>query len=166
MRTAVIDSTPLISLVYLELAKKLNLFFDVIYVPTAVQEEVNRKHRFRHHLRKLYRTGIFRRCSSADRVQVELLQVETELDEGEVEALVQAQEKGAAAFIGDEKRAREIGEAQGLKLVGTVRILARLNLEGEAEDTTKLVRKLRKHFKFRVTNDVVAQAIAMAGDAI
>ncbi len=89
-----------------------------------------------------------------------------EIHEGEAEALVQAQERNATYFIGDEKRAREIGKAQGLMLVGTLRILARLNLQGQAEETTKLVKKLRKDLNFRATDEIVERAIAMASEAI
>jgi predicted nucleic acid-binding protein len=164
LRIAVIDSTPLISLTHLELAKELALYFDLIFVPSAVQREVNCKGRFRYRLLKLYQTGLFQRCRCADPYSVELLQ--TELDEGEAEALVQAQERNARYFIGDEKRAREIGGKYGLKAVGTVRILSRLNLEGRADDPAKLVRKLQRDLRFRVTDEVLAQAVAMAPEPI
>jgi predicted nucleic acid-binding protein len=160
LRTAVIDSTPLINLVHLELVSELSLFFDVIYVPRHVQIEVNRKHRFRYLLRELLYKSILERCAIADKTNVALLRLE--IDEGEAEALVQAQEKGAAFFIGDDRRAREIAEAQGLKAVGTVGILARLRLEGRADETTVLVKKLRAQVDFRVSDEIVAQAIATA----
>lgn len=166
MRVAVIDSTPLISLVHLELAGQLSLFFDRIYVPRAVQREVNQKQRFRYRLQKLYRAGVFERCASADPYNVELLQADKAIDEGEAEGLVQGQEKAARYFIGDEQRAREISEGYGLTPVGTIRLLARLNLEGEAEDTEELVRKLRRDLRFRVTEKIVADAIALAPKAI
>lgn len=164
MRTAVIDSSSLISLVHLELAKELALFFNVIYVPRAVQLEVNRKQRFRYRLQKLYKTGIFARCMSADKLNVEILRAE--LDEGEAEGLIQAQERSAAVFIGDESRAREIGSALGLKPVGTVRLLARLHLEGRAEETMTLVRKLRRDLTFRVSDEIVGAAITQAHEPI
>lgn len=164
MRVAVIDSTALISLAHLELAASLTLFFDIIYVPGAVQREVNTKHRFRYRLRKLYKSRVFERCLSADPYGVELLR--TELDEGEAEALVQAQERNARYFIGDERRAREISERLGLKVVGTVRLLARLSLEPGGQDTSKLVKKLRKELKFRVSEAVLREAIALASEPI
>jgi uncharacterized protein len=163
-RIAVIDSTPLISLAHLELAAELSLFFDIVYVPNTVQREVNRKQKFRYRLKKLYKGGIFQRCSSADELGLELLKAE--LDDGEAEALIQAQEKHARYFVGDERRAREIGKGYGLKLVGTVRILARLHLEGRAAETDVLVRKLRKDLRFRVADEVVKQAIANAAEPI
>ncbi len=164
MRTAVIDSSPLISLVHLELAKELALYFNVIYVPRAVQVEVNRKQRFRYRLQKLYKTGIFARCASADQWNVAILRAE--VDEGEAEGLIQAQERNAAVFIGDEIRAREIGTALGLKPVGTIRLLARLHLEGRAGETRTLVKKLRRDLTFRVSDDIVGAAIAQAHEPI
>jgi predicted nucleic acid-binding protein len=88
------------------------------------------------------------------------------LDEGEAGALIQAEEKAAGFFIGDEKRARGIGEKKGSKPVGTVRLLARLHLEGRAAEPTALVRKLRRELGFRVSDAVVNEAIAKAPEAI
>ncbi len=164
MRVALIDSSALINLTHLGLASKLSLYFTAIYVPRRVQEEVNTKFRFRRRLIKLYGTGLFKRCKCADETRVQLLT--QELDPGEAEGLVQAQEKGARFFIVDERRAREIAERQGLVLVGTVRLLARLALEGHAQDAQFLVRRLRKDLKFRVAEDVVKQAVASAATPI
>ncbi len=54
----------------------------------------------------------------------------------------------------------------GLKAVGTLGLLARLDLEGYAGDTRVLVRKLRKELHFRVTDDLVEEAIANASQPI
>lgn len=150
--------------VHLDFVRELSHFFDVIYVPRSVHMEVNRKGRFRYTLRKLYDAGLLHRCATADRTNLELRWLE--LGDGEAEALVQAQERHADFFIGDDKRAREIAEAQGLKPVGTVRILARLELEGRADKTKSLVKKLRTQFDFRVSDKIVTQAIAMANEPL
>lgn len=163
-RIAVIDSTPLIGLVHLELADEISLFFDTIYVPRAVQKEVNKKQRFRYRLQKLYKSGAFERCASADTTGVQLL--EAELDPGEAEGLIQAQEKQARYFIGDDKRARDTSVGYGLTPVGTVRVLARLHLEGQAEDPAVLVRKLRRDLDFRIAQEVLDDAIALAPEPI
>jgi predicted nucleic acid-binding protein len=164
VRAAVIDSSPLINLVHLELAQELVWHFDTIYVPRAVQVEVNRKHRFRYRLLKLYKTGLFVKCTSADKTNVALLQID--VGAGEAEALIQAKERNAIVFIGDEKRARELGFSLGLKPIGTVRILARLHTEDRAGDTGKLVSKLNRDLRFRVTEEVIRSAIAQAHEPI
>jgi len=164
LRTAVIDSSPLINLAHLNLALELANFFDRVYVPRAVQRELNRKGRFRYRLRKLYATGVFARCATADATNVEFLRVE--LDEGESEALIQAQERQAHAFIGDDRRARIIAERMGRKSVGTVRLLARLSLEGRAPSVEGLVAALRKDLEFRITDEVLRQAVETAAEPI
>jgi predicted nucleic acid-binding protein len=164
VRIAVIDSSPLIFLTHLGLARELLAIFDIVYVPRAVHREVNKKSRFRSHLNRLYRTGRFQRCVAADETNVRLLL--DQLDEGEAEALAQATERAAQFFIGDEKRAREIGKNKGLKPVGTVRLLARLHLEGRAAEPDGLVRKLRRERGFRASENVVREATAMAAEPI
>jgi uncharacterized protein len=164
VRIAVVDSSPLIYLTYLGLASKLSLSFEKIYVPRAVQTEVNRKGKFRYRLNKLYQTGVFLKCVAADETNIRLL--EEKLHKGEAEALAQAQEKGALFFIGDEKPARQMAERLGLTPVGTVRILARLNLDGFAPEPRSLVRKLRRDRGFRVSERVVEEAIAAATQPI
>jgi predicted nucleic acid-binding protein len=160
MRIAIIDSSCLICLVHLNLASELALYFDVVYVPRSVRIEFNRKHRSRYRLNKLFEAGLFQRCMCKDETNFQLLTAE--LDAGEAEALIQAQERGAEFFLVDERKAREIGVRQGLTLYGTVRLLARLCLEGYAEDIWGLVRKLRTECDFRVGDEIVRKAIASA----
>jgi predicted nucleic acid-binding protein len=160
-RIAVIDSSPLINLAHLQLAPKLSFYFSRVYVPRRVQEEVNKKHRFRRRLNKLYQMGLFERCACADEIRVELL-LAGKLGSGEAEGLVQAQEKQASFFIADEKLARDHAARQGLAAVGTLRLLARLSLEGHAEDVTILVARLRRDLRFRVDDALVTGAIAEA----
>lgn len=160
MRTAVIDSSCLICLVHLDLASKLALYFDVVYIPRNVQIEFNRKHRSRYRLNKLFEAGVFQKCVCKDETNFRLLTAE--LDPGEAEGLVQAQERGAEFFLVDERKAREIGMRQGLILYGTLRLLARFCLEGYAKDTWALVRRLQKERGFRVSDEIVRKAIASA----
>lgn len=164
MRIAVVDASPLINLTHLNLARDLTLFFDRVYVPRAVQEELNKKGRFRYRLNKLYNSGFFVRCIAADAFNVRLLR--DQLDRGEAEAFIQAQEKQALFFIGDERRARTIATSMGRTAVGTLRLLARLNLEGRAAELPGLVRILRRDLGFRASDEIVQQAIDLAVEPI
>ncbi len=160
MRIAIIDSSCLICLIHLNLASKLAFYFDVIYVPRNVQIEFNRKHRSRYRLNKLFEEGVLQKCMCKDETNFRLLTAE--LDAGEAEGLVQAQERGAEFFLVDERKAREIGARQGLTLCGTLRLLARFCLEGYAEDIWDLVEKLKKERNFRVSDELVRKAIEAA----
>jgi len=161
MVIAVIDSSSLIYLAHLELVSKISLYFDRVYIPRSVRSEVNRKSRFRYKLRKLYKIDAFCKCNAADEANIQQLLL-SKLHHGEAEALVQAQEQGATFFIGDEKRARKVAENMGLKPVGVLRIIARLHIEGFADDPNSLVRKLRKDLNYRVTDELVQKAIETA----
>jgi len=164
LRIAVVDASPLINLTHLNLASELALFFDRVYVPRAVQEELNKKGRFRYRLNKLYGTGFFARCIAADAFNVRLLR--DQLDRGEAEALIQAQERQALFFIGDERRARAIATSMGRTALGTLRLLARLNLEGRAPELSGLVKILRRDLGFRASDEIVNQAIDLAAEPI
>lgn len=162
MRLAIIDSSPLIVLTHLQLASKLSIFFDRILVPRRVQEEVNRKNRFRRRLNKLFEIGLFERCNCADQTRVRILLLGGKLGPGESEGLVQAQEKGASFFIADETLAREQASRQGLSAIGSTRILARLSSEGYAEDVWSLVARVRRDLRFRIDDKTVNAAITEA----
>jgi predicted nucleic acid-binding protein len=164
VRTAVVDSSVLINLTHLNLVRELSLFFDRVYVPRAVHKEVNRKGRFRYRLNKFYAVSVLRRCIVANVTNVSLLQAE--LDLGEAEAVIQAQENGASFFIGDEKRAREVARNMGRKPIGTLAILARLERDGHAPELARMVSKLRRDLHFRVSDELVRQAIETAADPI
>jgi predicted nucleic acid-binding protein len=159
--TAVVDSSPLIYLVHLQIAEKLHFYFDTIYVPRMVQREVNRKSKFRHRLNKLYSKGVFKQCRVVDDASVQFLK---ELDAGEAEALVQASETGATVFIGDEIGARNMSERRGMRPIGTARLLARMHLEGYVSETEELVRKLRRDLNYRITDQIVRNAVRIAAE--
>lgn len=97
-------------------------------------------------------------------MRVDLLRID--IDEGEAEALVQAQERDASFFIGDEKKARDISERQGLKPVGVAGLLARLHLEGRAPDLAVMVRKLRVEIGFRIADKIIHEAMRRASEPI
>ncbi len=164
MRTAVVDSSVLINLTHLNLIRELSLFFERVYVPRAVHTEVNRKGRFRYRLNRFYDTTVLRRCTVANETNVKLLQAE--LDLGEAEAVIQAQENDARFFVGDEKRARKVARNMGRKAVGTLAILARLELEGRAPELNQMVGKLRRDLHFRVSDELIKEAVEKASEPI
>ena len=60
------------------------------------------------------------------------------------------------------QRPGQLGEGEGLIPVGTVRLIARLSLEGQAEDARSLVRRLGRDLTARVSDDIVEHAITIA----
>lgn len=164
MRTAVVDSSVLINLTHLNLVRELSLFFAEVYVPCAVQSEVNQKGRFRYRLNHLYRTSVLTRCLVVNEWDVRLLR--PELGPGEAEAIIQAQERDSAYFMGDERRARNVARRMRRKAIGTLGILARLHLHGRAPQLPVMVEKLRRDLQFRVSDELVRKAIERASEPI
>jgi predicted nucleic acid-binding protein len=107
---------------------------------------------------------ILHEVHGADTFNVLLLRAES--DNGEAEALIQALEKQALFFIGDERRAGAIATFMGRTAVGTLRLLARLHLEGRTPELRGLVRMSRRDLDFRVSDEIVQQAIDLAAEPI
>jgi predicted nucleic acid-binding protein len=164
VRTAVIDSLALIHLDHLGLATKLSNFFDRIYVSSIVEAEVNRKHRFRYRMRKLYGSGKFEKCKSSNVQNRQLLEVT--VHSGEADAITQAQERSARFFIGDDLDARTVAARMSIQPVGVARLLFRMNVEGDADDPRRLIQKLRRDLDFRISNLVIQEASAKASQPI
>jgi predicted nucleic acid-binding protein len=164
VRAAVIDSSALIYLDYLGLAPKLSNFFDLIYVSSIVEAEVNRKHRFRYRMKKLYLSGKFEKCKTSNTQNRQLLEVT--IHSGEADAITQAQERSARFFIGDDLRARTVAERMSIQPVGVARLLFRLSVEGDADDPHRLIQKLRRDLGFRISNIVIQDAVAKASEPI
>lgn len=164
MRTAVIDSSALIHLDHLGLAGKLSNFFDRVYISAMVEAEVNRKHRFRYRMKKLYTSGGFEKCTSSDLLTRQLLEIT--LHGGEAEAIAQAQERNALFFIGDDLNARIAAERMGIQPVGVARILFRLSVDGDAGNPYDLIRKLQRDLDFRISNLVIQDAAEKAAEPI
>jgi predicted nucleic acid-binding protein len=164
VRTAVIDSSALIHLDYLGLATKLSNFFDRIYVSSIVEAEVNRKHRFRYRMKKLYVSGKFEKCKCSNVQNRQILEVT--IHSGEADAITQAQERNARFFIGDDLDARTVAERMSIQPVGVARLLFRLSVEGDANDPRHLIQKLRRDLGFRISNLVIQEAAAKASEPI
>jgi predicted nucleic acid-binding protein len=164
VRTAVIDASALIHLDYLDLAINLSNFFDRVYVSSIVEAEVNRKHRFRYRMKKLYASGKFEKCKSSNVQNRQLLEVT--IHSGEADAITQAQERNARFFIGDDLDARTVAERMSIQPVGVARLLFRLSVDGDADDPHRLIQKLRRDLNFRISRLVIQEAAAKASEPI
>jgi predicted nucleic acid-binding protein len=164
VRSTVIDTSSLRAIAHLNLTTELSLFFDVVYVPRQVHIELNRKHKFRHRLNKLYDTRIYRRCLVADRTNVLLLM--PQLEEGEAEGITQAQEKALDRIILDEKKARAVAANMRIQPIGVARLLFRLERDGQIESAALLIARLKKELRFRISAELVEEARAKAEEPI
>jgi len=89
-----------------------------------------------------------------------------EIEEGEAESIIQAQEKGADRVILDEKKARGVASNMSIQPVGVARLLFRLQRDGQIEDARKLINRLKVELKFRISEEVIKEASLRAEDPI
>lgn len=116
-RRAIVDSNVLITIIERNIAEKLSLLFTAIYVPMAVKREQKQRRR-RYNLRRLFASGLFKRCKVLDEHRVQLLLMgPPKLQPGESEAIVQAQEQNIKVFLTNDQKARKVAEKHGLQAV-------------------------------------------------
>ena len=128
-RRCTIDSSCIIALDHLDLVPQLSVLFSPVLVPKAVRNELRRLRATRDRLRFLFSTyGFFQRCDGYDQGTVDFLLAERHRlgvkDRGEVEAVVQASQFGAAVIV-DDLWGRDLATHADLDFHGTVWVLHR-----------------------------------------
>jgi predicted nucleic acid-binding protein len=114
-RTAILDSDVLIEIMDRGLETKLTLLFSKIYVPIAVKQE-QVKHRRRRRLARMFKSGLFHRCSALDQISVQLLS-HGKLGHGESEAIIQAQEKNIEVLLTNDRKAQKTAARFNLRVL-------------------------------------------------
>jgi predicted nucleic acid-binding protein len=133
-RRCTIDSSCIIALDHLQLVPHLSMLYSPVLVPKAVRKELFKRRATKDRLQLIFNTyGFFQRCDGYDKGAVDLLLSErTRLgvrDRGEVEAVVQASQVGAAILV-DDRWGRDLATRFDLDFHGNVWVLHQLYLLG------------------------------------
>lgn len=118
-----IDSSCVIALDHLDLLSQLSLLFYKVLIPKAVREDLFKRRATKDRLRALFRNYAFLEpCDEYDPGAVEFLLAERaregRKDRGEVEAVMQASQIGAAVIV-DDRWGRELAARADLDYHGT-----------------------------------------------
>jgi predicted nucleic acid-binding protein len=124
---AVSDSTPLIALARIGRLKLLHDFFQEIYIPEEVYDEVVRRGKDLPGAAEVEAASFIKVENADNKVAVDALSIS--LDRGEAEAIVLAEKKKALLII-DDGDGRRTAELLGLKITGTIGILLLASKEG------------------------------------
>lgn len=124
---AVSNSTPLIALARIQLRELLHDFFQEIYIPEEVYDEVVRRGKDSPGAAEVEASSFIKVENIDNRVAVDALSIS--LDRGEAEAIVLADEKNALLII-DDGNDRRTAELLGMKITGTIGILLLAFREG------------------------------------
>lgn len=155
------DTTPLIALAKIELLEMLPELFGEILVPKAVYDEVVGAGKKRSGVKAVAEADWIIVQEVEDKSRVDYLL--TQLDLGEAEAIILAQEVQAGLVLVDERKARAIAQRLNLEVVGTAGLLLLLKEQAVITEVRPLLNKLRA-LDFRLGDRVYNYIILQAGE--
>ena len=155
------DATPLIALSKIGHLHHLADLFGEIFVPKAVYDEVTIRGRGRRGLKEIVAADwlVVREVDDHSRVDYLL----TQLDIGEAEAIVLAQEIQAGLVLVDERKARAVAQRLGLEVVGTAGLFLLLKERGVIPEVRPLLDQLRS-LNFRLSDRIYERVVLQAGE--
>jgi predicted nucleic acid-binding protein len=165
MLAVVADSSPLIYLTRLNLFAVLRKLHEQVLVPHAVWNEV-----------AVLGKGYPEAANLESAVREKWIKVETcsgeptslghnaeRLQRGEIEAILLARER-KGLLLTDDSDGREVAEACGLLVSGTIGILTRAKRENYLPQIKPLLEQLRKQTNFRMSETLYCLALSQAGE--
>lgn len=148
------DTSPVTSLLQIGQAGILPALFGRVLIPSAVENELLRFH-----------------ASLPDYLSVHAIQNRQtaeslcrELDRGEAEAIVLAEESHAEYVLMDERHGRSIAESRGLKVIGLLGVLLMAKKAGLIPAVGQLLIELESQAGFFVSERVRQLVLTAAGE--
>ncbi len=157
----VADATPLIALAKIGRLALLRHLFGELSIPEAVLAEVTLAAPHRAGADEIRQAQWIHTVAIRDITKVRYLRVE--LDPGEAEALVLAEELQADWLLLDESKARRIATILGLPHIGTVGLLLLAKQKGVVPQIRPLLDELRAQ-QFRLSDRVYQAVLERAGE--
>lgn len=160
--TVVSDATPLIALAKIGRLSWLPDFFGKVFIPRAVHTEVVVAGVGRSGASEIQAAGWIQTAAVTDRTKINYLLSQLEI--GEAEAIVLAQEKQADWLLIDENKARAIVQRLGLRIIGTVGLLLLAKRQGKIAAVRPQLDALQSH-QFRLSQRVYDSVLKQANEA-
>ncbi len=123
MKILIADTSPIISLLLIQQLDLLEKLFEEIFIPSAVWDELNQ-----HGPLLLYKREM--NILSGKVVHPEKIQDFPTIDKGEIEAIALYLELNAAYLLIDDKKGRQVAEANGINCIGTLTVLVSAKRKG------------------------------------
>jgi uncharacterized protein len=157
------DASPLIGLAKISHLHLLPLLYGTIKVPTAVYAELTVSGVGRAGAEEVAQASWIQVESVTDQLRVDYLR--GDLDLGEAEALVLAQERHANYFLVDEERARTVAKLLRVPFIGTAGILVLAKRTGHIPAVAPLILQLRRH-QFYLSDRLVEMILRQVNEAV
>lgn len=138
------DTSPISNLLTLNLEHLLKDMFHEVVIPPCVHDEL-----IRHHPRlpNFLRVTRVKDASAVERLL-------TQLDIGEAEAVILAEENKADALLMDENDGRKIAERRGLRVIGLLGVLVKAKMEGRIVALSPIMDRLVTDAHFWISEDL------------
>ena len=159
MRKVVCNTTPLLSLLKIDRLGVLKELYGQITIPEAVVGEVDagRDREYHIDLRTLDRIRIVPIRSASARLFL------FDLDDGEAETIILAQEQSADLAIIDEKLGRRYAAQLGIPVTGTIGVLLKAKERGLIPAVAPLLLELRDKSSW-IDDALFEKALVIAGE--
>lgn len=149
-KIAVSDSACLIGLERIGRLDILSQSFETVFIPPAVQNEFGYS----------FDWLVVKPLQNTDMARA----LQTQIDEGESEAITLAVELGNVLVVLDDKKARRIARQMDLKIIGTVGLLLRAKKKGIISEVKATLDALYD-VDFRISDSLYKQALNLADES-
>lgn len=136
------DTSPISNLILIDELNLLNQIFHIVYVPPAVDKEIRELEKFQIDLLAYTSSNWIKVISPSNAELVKRLNLE--LDLGESEAIVLAQELSAGYLLIDERLGSIKAREAGLQTIGLLGVIAKAKEENLIAAARPLLQKLKE----------------------
>ncbi len=161
MQKVVSNSSPLIHLAKIGKIELLKDYFSIVSIPEAVYKECIVDGKNHLEVALLKKAGWLKISQVKDQRLVKLLQ--SNLDNGESEAITLSLEIDADLIVLDDSDAREKARLYGLKITGSIGILLKAKMDGKIHSLKEHLYKLRET-GFRIGKELEIEFLKEAGE--
>ena len=158
--TVVLNTSPIIYLSSLSEINILEKLFGEVLIPEAVKQEVISGGEKSFGFKEVNEQWIKIRKIKSESAKKYLL---TDLDEGEAEVIVLAEDEKADIIIMDDKLGRKVARLKGYNVMGTLRLLVIAKEKGIIPDVKSRIEKL-KAAGFWLSEDITKVLLEQVGE--
>ena len=158
--TVISDTTPIISLIKINRLDLLEKLFGEVLIPEAVYRELTTNALFENEAIIVKASAFLKTSAVQNRKSLQLLQAASELDDGESEAIILADELKSDVLIMDERKDRKVAQKLGIKITGTVGVLLQAYSETMiSSDEIKAYLDRLKNSNIRLSESLIQKAL-------
>jgi len=155
------DAPPLINLARVQQFELLAAFYGQVIIPRAVYDEVVVRGQGHDGSAEVQSASWIEIREPQDDLAVQSLAAE--LGRGEASAIILAKERRAGLLLIDEIRGRRVAQQLGLKVLGTLGILARAKREGRIPNLRQVLNLLRARGTW-IGEELYEEVLRLAGE--